>query len=259
MRFLPVSLALLSLAACGGSSSTQKADGGSPSVDAGHATDVSFIAVDASHEANAPTKDAGHTGEDAPTAADTGMTADTGTPAMRNASCTPLSAQTGTDINTAHGRLDGTLVFVVDEGTGKNCNGDDSHVHLQIEVSGSVYDVAVDIGTAPSDEVGMYEETMAVPGGAWAEGWHDDTLAYPSIGVHSTSFVTMAPNAMASQVESLLATTSKISIFCTVYSTDNGCHDVHYENGSGKDGAIVLDPTAAMSPVLFFRFTTDSF
>jgi len=71
--------------------------------------------------------------------------------------------------------------------------------------------------------------------------------------------VTMAPNAMASQVESLLATTSKISIFCTGYSTDNGCHDVHYENGSGKDGAIVLDPTAAMSPVLFFRFTTDSF
>ena len=33
----------------------------------------------------------------------------------------------------------------------------------------------------------------------------------------------------------------KIAVFCTGYSEGNGCHDVHYENGNGKDGAIVLD------------------
>jgi hypothetical protein len=34
---------------------------------------------------------------------------------------------------------------------------------------------------------------------------------------------------------------------------------VHYESGNGKDGAIILDPTAATSPILFFRFSSDSF
>jgi hypothetical protein len=48
-------------------------------------------------------------------------------------------------------------------------------------------------------------------------------------------------------------------VFCTSYTHGNGCHDVHYQNGSGQDGAIVLDPTAATSPILFFRFAADSF
>jgi hypothetical protein len=168
--------------------------------------------------------------------------------------------QTGTAVDSPHGRLDGTLVYVVLVGTDKQCNGDDSHVPLQIEVSGEVYDVAVDIGTAPNDEVGSYMETLAVPGGAWAEGWHAaDSLGYPSLGVHSTSFTTMDPPAMAAQLEALLATTSKISIFCTGYKQGDGCHDVHYENGSTTDGAIVLDPTAATSRILFFRFATETF
>jgi hypothetical protein len=101
---------------------------------------------------------------------------------------------------------------------------------------------------------------MAVPDGTWAEGWHGgDTLSYPSLGIHSTAFGLMDPTSVAQEVETLLATTSKISVFCTGYSQGNGCHDVHFENGSGKDGAIVLDPTAAMSPVLFFRFATPTF
>jgi uncharacterized protein YukJ len=57
----------------------------------------------------------------------------------------------------------------------------------------------------------------------------------------------------------LLAATSKISIFCTGYSQGNGCHDVHYENGSSEDGAIVLNPTDSSSSILFFRFTDQSF
>jgi len=142
----------------------------------------------------------------------------------------------------------------------QTCNGDESHVHLQIEVSGSIYDVAVDIGTAPNDEVGYLEQTMAVPGGTWSEGWHaTDTLSYPTLGIHSTAFGLMDPAAVATEVESVLASTTKISIFCTGYSQGNGCHDVHYEHGNGDDGAIVLDPTSATSPMLFFRFATPSF
>jgi hypothetical protein len=181
-------------------------------------------------------------------------------PAPRNSECTPTSQQTGALVDTKHGRLDGTLVYVLSAGGSTKCNGDDSHVHLQVEVSDLVYDVAVDIG-ATGDEVGMYEETLAVPGGAWAEGWHGaDSLAYPNLGLKSTAFPTASPADIASEVESLLQSTSKISIFCTGYTPqDNGCHDVHYEDGSGDDGAIVLDPMAPTSPVLFFRFEGQTF
>jgi hypothetical protein len=246
----------LALVACSGGSGSA-----TPVFDAARTTtDGGAEAAAQSDAAHPTTTDGGDAGSrateggatDATTAADAGVT--------RNAACTPTSQQNGTAVDSSHGRLDGTLVYVVPVDQGKQCNGDNSHVHLQVEVSGEVYDIAVDIGTAPNDEVGYLEETMAVPGGAWAEGWHgDDTLSYPTLGIHSTAFGLMAPDIVSQQVLTLLANTSKISIFCTGYSQGNGCHDVHYENGSGKDGAIVLDPTAATSPIVFFRFATPSF
>ena len=181
--------------------------------------------------------------------------------AMRNASCTPLTDQTGMAVNTPYGRLDGTLVYVLPVGGSSACNGDDSHVHLQIEVAGSVYDVAVDIGSSGANNgVGYEQQTIAVPGGAWSEGWHGtDDLSYKTLGLSSTSFMTMTPQQMGDEVVALLVNTSKISIFCTGYDPGfNGCHDVHYKNGT-QDGAIFLDPTAAMSPVLYFRFTNQTF
>jgi hypothetical protein len=242
---LVATLALL--AACGGSSTPSHA----PGFDAGATAEAST-----GHDAPESVTEDGAV--DAPPRSDATSPGDAAV--MRNAQCTPTHQETGTAVDSAHGRLDGTLVYVVSVGADQQCNGDGSHVHLQIEVSGSVYDVAVDIGTAPNDEVGSYMETMAVPGGAWAEGWHStDALGYPSLGLHSTSFTTADPTTIAMQLESLLASTTKISVFCTGYSQGNGCHDVHYENGSTKDGAIVLNPTAAMSEVLFFRFTSQSF
>ena len=141
-----------------------------------------------------------------------------------------------------------------------SCNGDSSHVHLQIEVSGAVYDVAVDIGMS-SGEAGWYEQAMAMPGGAWSEGWHgSDSLGYDRLGVHSSVFTTLAPNALGSEVESLLANTSEISVFCTGYMPDNnGCHDVHFRDGNSSDGAIVLDPLSPTPHILFLRFATQTF
>jgi hypothetical protein len=229
-------LAFGALVACGGSTTSGTITAG---FDASSPVDAAQATPDAGSEASTSTVDAA--------------------PATRNASCTPLNQQTGSAVSTAYGRLDGTLVYVLGVGGTHSCNGDSTHVHLQVEVSGSVYDVAVDIGKA-TDEVGILEETLAVPGGAWSEGWHGaESLAYPALGVHSTSLPLTAPAALGSQLETLLATTSKISIFCTGYAQGNGCHDVHYKNGAGGDGAIVLDPTSPMSPMLFFRFSTPSF
>ncbi len=197
-------------------------------------------------------------GDDASGAVDA-ASANDAAPASRSSACTPLSQENGTIVDTTFGRLDGTLVYVVGVGQGHACNGDSSHVHLQVEVSGNVYDVAVDIGTT-SDEVGLDEETVSVPDGVWAEGWHgSDQLGYRSLGLHSSSFPLTTPNALGSQLVSLLETTSTISIFCTGYSQGNGCHDVHYKNGSGDDGAIVLNPTTDTSATLFFRFSSQSF
>jgi hypothetical protein len=212
----------------------------------------------------------------------------------RNAACTPTSEQLGTAVDTTHGRLDGTLVYVVppigdpddagfyedgfDGGGGDGgfhhgldggfdggpngalyrCNGDSSHVHLQVEVSGNVYDVAVDIG-ATGDQVGMYQEAIALPDGAWSEGWHADNLSYESLGLSSTNFPLETPTTIATSLESLLENTSQISIFCTGYSEGNGCHDVHYENGTTSDGAIVLNPLAGAPTLVFFRFVSQSF
>jgi hypothetical protein len=220
---------------------------------------------------------------------------ETGDAAPRNAACTPTSQQTGTVVDTNHGRLDGTLVYVVPpigdaddagyyedgfdgggngdggfhhgqdggfdagpNGALRRCNGDSSHVHLQISVTGNVYDVAVDIGAA-GDEVGTYQEAIALPGGAWAEGWHVDNLSYGSLALRATSFPLASPSANATLLESLLEGTTQISIFCTGYTEGNGCHDVHYQDGTTNDGAIVLDPLAVTPTVLFFRFVSQTF
>jgi hypothetical protein len=163
-------------------------------------------------------------------------------------------------VTTDHGRLDGTLVYIVPPSGPSSCNGDDSHLHLQLEVSGSVYDVAVDIGKT-GDAVGWYQQSITVPGGTWAEGWHStDTLGYPALGLTSSEFPTLVASQVASEVETALANVTKVSIFCTGYIPgNNGCHDVHYENGTNEDGAIILDPTSATSPALFFRFEGQSF
>ena len=273
-----VCASLLVLAGCGGSSN-----------DAHPVTDASTPAADASLPDAAPGDAAS---DDAGDASDGAEPEDA---ASRNAVCTPTSAQTGTAVNTTHGRLDGTLVYVVpplgnpddagyyengfDDGDGGDggfhhhpdggfdagpigalyqCNGDDSHVHLQVEVAGNVYDIAVDIG-AENDQVGMYQQALPLPGGAWAEGWHDDDLSYDSLGLHVAQFPLGTPTTNAASLESLLEGTSQISIFCTGYSQGNGCHDVHYQDGTTNDGALVLNPLAATPTLVFFRFVSQSF
>jgi hypothetical protein len=273
-----VCASLIVLASCGGSST-----------DAHPAADASTPAPDAAPPNAGPDAASDDAGE----APDATESADA---APRNAVCTPTSAQLGTAVNTTHGRLDGTLVYVVpplgspddagyyengfgaaaDGGDGgfhhhpdggfdagpsgslHQCNGDDSHVHLQVDVDGDVYDIAVDIG-AENDQVGMYEQALAPLEGAWAEGWHDDDLSYASLGLHVASFPLGTPTTNAASLGSLLEGTSQISIYCTGYSEGNGCHDVHYQDGSTNDGALVLNPQAATPTLVFFRFVSQTF
>jgi hypothetical protein len=179
-----------------------------------------------------------------------------GTPSYTSA-CTPLSQQTGTAFDTPHGRVDGYLSYVVPKDGPSSCNGDDSHVHLQIRVKGIIYDVAVDIGAFTGD-ANLYEADMPLPQGAWSEGWHDVGLSYPQLGLHSTQFTSEDPTTLGQKIQSELAGVNHVSVFGDSYSTDNGCHDVHYENGT-TDGALVINPLSPTAHILFFRFSTQTF
>ncbi len=178
-----------------------------------------------------------------------------GTP-TRTSSCTPTSQETGTAINTAHGRLDGFVTYVLPVNGSRSCNGDSGHIHVQVRANGSIYDVAVNVGSLPGDAA-LYEADMVLPDGAWSEGWHNDALSYKSLGLTSSQFTPQDPTALAQKLESELASANHISVFGTAYSSKNGCHDIHYYNGN--DGALVLQPLSATPHVLFFRFSNQSF
>lgn len=196
--------------------------------------EVADAGVDAASGDGSPGIDAG---------VDADPSAGDGTP-IRNTCTNTL----GHGLTKTFGRLDGTIVSVVS--TNKTtCNGDTAHIHLQVLMQSSVYDVAVNVDGL------MAETTHAMVDGAWAEGWHaPSTLDYPTaLGVHAPAFA----NTNALALEQKLASANHVSVFATGYGPD-GAHLVH-RNGGGHDGAVVLWPLSDSPELLVFRFATQSF
>jgi hypothetical protein len=158
----------------------------------------------------------------------------------------------GSALTAAYGRLDGFLVSIVPSGTHR-CNGDDKHLHLQIQMNGGIYDVAANLDTLYATR------TSAMPAGPWMEGWHPGvTLDYAStLGLHAADFTTTTPDALTAMVQDALKTANHLSVFATGYGPD-GVHNVH-RTGRGNDGAIVIHPLAAESLIFAFRFVDDRF
>ena len=248
------------LVACSGSTASPgdltadadiQADGGGVGPDGGNALgpDGSMIVVDG----GGPKKDGSTSLVDAammpPFDAAMPPSPGDGTP-MRNA-CTPTGSL-GNGLTTTHGRLDGYLVSIIPVGGGHACNGDSTHVHLQVLMSNSVYDVAVNVDSL------FAERDLPLPDAAWSEGWHtNDALDYASLGLHSTDFTQPASmSALAQQIETELANVNHISVFATGYGP-SGAHLVHRQSG-GRDGAVVLHPLASPAHALLFSFTTSA-
>ncbi len=159
----------------------------------------------------------------------------------------------GDELTATHGRMDGILVAIVPPGGPFECNGDARHLHLQVQVRGAVYDVAVNLNV-------LYAELDAeLPDGPWSEGWHAGLpLDYPrSLGLSSDAFVATTPGALAQKLEAELAGVRRISVFATAYGPA-GAHDVH-PKGASNDGAIALRPLSRLAHILAFRFSTDAF
>jgi hypothetical protein len=172
---------------------------------------------------------------------------DDGTPTRK--ACTTTF---GTGLTADHGRLDGRLVAVVGANERK-CRADPTHVHLQIEMKGAVYDIAVNID-------GLEGEIDApLPGVPYEEGWHPMGLDYVrDFGLHSTAITVASPAAIRTRVEVALAKANHVSIFGYGYDGADGAHIVHY-NGGEDDGAIVVNPSAPTPHVIAFRFADDTF
>ena len=164
----------------------------------------------------------------------------------------PCTSNFGNAMTTAHGRLDGILVAVVDP-SHHGCSSDSTHVHLQIKSGGQIYDSAVNV------DGGFYLlHDITLPSIPWTDGWHaGEPFDYTHLGIHSTEFQSLSQSQLVPMVESELATANHVSVYMTGYNSSGG-HLVHRQ-GTNIDGAIVIDPLSPTSHALLFRFSTDSF
>ena len=182
--------------------------------------------------------------------------------ASTSADGTPVRNQCTTSLGSAlagsAGRLDGVVVAIIPAGT-RTCHGDSTHVHLQVLSKGQTYDVAVNV-----DGGNMAEKDMALPGGAWSEGWHaGQRIDYVNdLALHSTDFqFTGSIPQLDQSFESALASANHISIFATTYSSA-GMHLVHRSrstSASATDGAVITDPLSPLAHVYAFHFADQSF
>ncbi len=170
-----------------------------------------------------------------------------GTPDHRRA-CTNSF---GDAVTAEYGRVDGFLAAVVPTTT-SGCRADPNHLHLQIDVGGSIVDVAVNL------DVSVAERDVP-PVQAWDEGWHPGvTFDYVrDLATHAADLSTASPGAVQTQVLEALSDANHVSLYARGYDVD-GLHDVH-RNGAQRDGAIVAKPTEGTARYLIFRFSDQQF
>ena len=169
----------------------------------------------------------------------------------------PCTGQFGSALTSTYGRLDGYLVAIVPPGNG-GCNADADHVHLQVKMNGSIYDVAVNVGSATQDDVHTTTRELDLP--VWSEGWHTGALVledYVSLGVHSTDIPLGTHTQNIADVMADLTNANHISIYGIGYGPD-GAHLIH-RNGGGHDGLLVTEPLSVPAHARLFSFSTLSF
>jgi hypothetical protein len=167
----------------------------------------------------------------------------------------PCTSSFGTALGDGeYGRLDGFLVAIVPPlSSTRPCNADEDHVHLQVQMQGEVYDIAVNV------DGDVHTTTLDMPAfSAWSEGWHTDVaVSYPSLGLSASTIPLSTEDDLVNALDTDLAAVNHISVYATGYGPD-GAHLVHY-NGGGHDGLIVTQPLSATSHMRAFSFTSDTF
>jgi hypothetical protein len=176
----------------------------------------------------------------------------------------PCTSSFGSALSSEYGRMDGYLVAIVPPAPSTDpCNADPSHLHLQVQISGAVYDVAVNVGTNDAtNDVHTTTIDHTLLGPAWSEGWHTNvTVDYPTLGVHSNAMPLQPEATTVAALMAELATANHVSIYATGYNpVPSGAHLVHrYPQLAGHDGLVVTHPLSATAHARLFSFTTQTF
>lgn len=209
--------------------------------------------------------DTGTAGDDATPLGDTGV--DTAAPAddgvvfppVRRLACVPLSGLAKDLPITMWGAVEADLVAITPPGAAGNCPKDSGHVHLQLDITGKRYDVAVNIESTAGDPMSIL--TKDLPAQLPATGYSNSSFDYPlTLGAHSTDFVAIGKAALVSRLQSELKTASRVSIHGLTYTDGSGIHDVH-KNNPGRDGVIIVRRGGAggSDHAIALRFSTDVF
>ena len=187
--------------------------------------------------------------------------ADASTDAGKDAMC---AATFGNGLTNAFGRVDGTVVAVVQPGNERCAMPNRDHVIVQVELDGAVYRMVVNVLSNGADpDIRVRALNAPLPAPAFAPGWHPGlTLDYPAdLSVHSGTGWDALDLAEAT---AWIAEPIEVGVSIAVYATSSGgtnaasAHLIH-RNGSNHDGAIVLDPTGASPRWLLFSFADQTF
>ena len=204
--------------------------------------------------------------KDAGKAVDSDLDAGDATSATADASVDKAAAcasSFGTGLTKAFGRLDGTVLAVVQPKDQQCPLPNSDHVILQVMVAGDVYRMVIniqsDFGTDP--RVRYAQVGHALVGSAWSEGWHAPaSLDYVGdLGVHADvdGFTPYALPDLAAKIAADIDIGDKVSVYADS-SGGASAHKIH-RNLGGDDGAIVLHAASSAPKFMLFHFDTQDF
>ena len=201
------------------------------------------------------------------TAADTDVAVDStpldaatdGGPKVRRLPCVDrggLAADLPLDV---FGALEGELVSLVPPGN-KACPSDSDHLHLQVDVAGKRYDVAITIDSSTGGTpIALITKDLAPT--TSPPGWSAAGFDFPKdLGIPSADFVSMTKLQLLTKLQTELASVSFVSIHGHSYTDGTGLHNIH-RNGGGHDGVILVRGGGAggTDHAIALRFSTDVF
>jgi len=179
---------------------------------------------------------------------------------VRRLPCLPRTSL-ATDLpSDQYGALEAEVVSLVPPGTGGGCPADSDHLHLQLDVSGKRYDVAITI--AAIDGTPMAILTKDIAPALPSLGWSSDTFDLPkALGVASADYTSLASGPLLARLTTELETASRVSIHGRSYTDGTGVHNVHRNGGSGRDGVILMrrNGAAGTDHAIALRFSGDVF
>lgn len=197
---------------------------------------------------------------DAGTRVDAGIEVDAGV-VDKAAHCASVF---GSGLPASFGRFDGVVTAVVRPADKQCALPNSDHVVVQVAADGGIYRMVVNVKSDFGDPDVRFAAIRApLIGGAWSDGWHPGlTLDYPGqLMVHTDAGFTPTPMAqLIERVAAEITVGDRISVFADssggMYS--NSTHKIH-RNGNMRDGALVLDPDAALPRWLLFHFANQNF